>query len=342
MRPFLWCLVAAVLFGASTPAAKLLVNTFGPILLSGVLYAGAALAVLPFAVRDRGQQVTDSSKSRWRLAGAVIFGGIVGPVLLMKGLQIAPASAVSLWLTLETVATALLARLMFREHLGMSGVVAVALVVGASAVLVGHLHLSYAIVLVALACLAWGLDNNLTSLIDGYTPAQITLVKGITAGLVLIPIGLQSTVEINAIQLAIVLGIGALGYGLSLVFYVAGAQQLGATRSQLIFSSAPVFGLGVAWLVLGESLGWSHGLAAVMMAMALRLLYTEHHEHAHHHDARVHTHWHRHDDEHHHHGHGEETDSSKWHQHRHRHSARSHTHPHSPDLHHRHDHLKHD
>jgi len=340
--PLGWCLLSALLFGASTPAAKSLVAVTGPVLLSGLLYAGAALGVLPVASRQWRRQKPPSAESRRRLLGAVVFGGVIGPVLLLWGLSLAPAGSVSLWLTLETVATALLGRLLFREHLGPCGWLAVALVIIASAALAGQLHLTAAALSVGLACVAWGLDNNLTSLIDGYTPAQITLVKGAAAGLCAIPTGWLLGGRASLLQLFSALGIGALGYGLSLSLYVAGAQQLGATRSQLVFATAPLFGLGLAWLALGEPVSWLHGPAAALMAVAIWLLSREHHEHEHHHEPAEHTHWHRHDGGHHDHDHGPDvpaaTPLGQWHQHKHRHEGRTHCHAHRPDLHHRHSH----
>jgi len=342
--------LAAMLFGASTPAAKSLVSEVGPVLLSGLLYAGAALVVAPAVWRERAKRRrapprsdpmqpahhTHDSANRWRLLGAVVSGGVVGPILLLWGLSLAPAGSVSLWLTLETVATAVLARLLFREHLETRGWIAVARVVLASAALSGSLHLGPAVALVALACVAWGLDNNLTSLIDGYTPAETTLAKGVGAALVAIPLGWALGGQGSLLQIAAALGIGALGYGLSLVLYVAGAQQLGATRSQLVFSTSPLFGLGLAWAALGETVGWIHGFAAALMAVALWLLHREQHAHTHAHHAGTHTHWHRHDDEHHDHSHPSSVQG--WHQHEHQHDERTHSHPHRPDVHHRHGH----
>jgi drug/metabolite transporter (DMT)-like permease len=338
--PAVWCLLAALLFGATTPAAKPLVDDMGPLLLSGLLYWGAALAVSPAAILDwRRSRHSGRPGGHGRLIGAAFFGGIVGPVLMLWGLSLAQAGSVSLWLTLETVATAVLARLFFREHLGARGWLATGMVVLASAALAGpELGGAKAAVLVGLACIAWGLDNNLTALIDGYSTAEITWFKGICAGIVTVPIGLFVGAQATAPQLAAALLIGALGYGASLVLYVAGAQQLGATRSQLYFSTAPLFGLGVAWAVFGETVGPEHFIAIGIMATALWLLHLESHEHEHHHEAREHTHWHRHDDGHHDHAHN--VPSSGWHQHRHRHAAVTHRHAHRPDLHHRHSHAR--
>jgi len=341
--PAAWCLLAALLFGATTPAAKGLVDDMGPLLLSGLLYWGAALAVSPAAIRHwRQSRHSERLGSRGRLLGAAFFGGIVGPVLMLWGLSLASAGTVSLWLTLETVATAVLARLFFREHLGARGWLATGLVVLASASLANpELGGATAAVLVGLACIAWGLDNNLTSLIDGYSTAEITWFKGICAGAVTVPIGWLAGGQASGSQLLAALLIGAVGYGASLVLYVAGAQQLGATRSQLYFSTAPLFGLAVAWGVFGESIGPEHFIAIGIMATALWILHLESHEHEHRHEAQEHTHWHRHDDGHHDHVHTAASEtSSTWHQHRHVHVAVTHRHPHRPDLHHRHSHAR--
>ncbi|MGH0035523.1 MAG: EamA family transporter [Myxococcota bacterium] len=337
--PVAWCLLSALLFGATTPAAKPLVDEMGPVLLSGLLYWGAALAVAPAAARDWRRHRDGVRSGRAKLVGAAVFGGIVGPVLLLWGLSLAPAGSVSLWLTLETVATAVLARLFFREHLGALGWIATGLVVAGSAVLAGpEAGGARAALLVAAACLAWGLDNNLTSLIDGYSTTEITCFKGVTAGLVTVPVGLLAGGHASLANIGIALAIGAVGYGASLVLYVAGAQQLGATRSQLCFSTAPLFGLAVAWAVFGESVGLPHAVAVGAMGSAIWLLRIESHEHEHRHEALEHTHWHRHDDDHHDHEHEAAVAPSTWHQHPHRHEARTHRHPHRPDLHHRHQH----
>jgi drug/metabolite transporter (DMT)-like permease len=247
---------------------------------------------------------------------------------------------VSLWLNLETVATAVLGRLFFKEHLALRTWTAVALVVGASAVLgSGTPQGGVAVVWVALACLAWGLDNNLTALIDAYSPAQITFAKGAVAGSVNLGLGLWfEPSALTAWTLSTGLAVGALGYGASLLLYVAGAQHLGATRSQLLFSTAPLWGLLLAWLALGEPVLPAQLAAVPLMGLALWLWHREHHEHPHVHAAATHRHWHRHDDDHHDHDHEVPVAAGSWHSHEHQHEAIEHAHAHRPDLHHRHAH----
>jgi drug/metabolite transporter (DMT)-like permease len=338
--PALWCIAAAALFGASTPASKALLGPIGPLLLSGLLYAGAAVAVLPWALRHAGALRRIDRANLLRLLGAVFFGGMLGPVLLLWGLSLAPAASVALWLTLETVATAILARFFFREHLHGHAWLAVGLIVLGSAVMApGSLQGGAAALLVALACVAWGLDNNLTAVIDGVSPAQTTMLKGLVAGSVNVALGLL--LEVNAASGQAILGalaLGAMAYGLSLFLYISGSQQLGATRSQLFFSTAPLWGVALSWLWLGEPIQPSQCLAAGLMATALWLLHRERHVHEHAHAAITHTHWHRHDDDHHAHDHPPVMTSRGWHTHEHAHEPEVHAHVHRPDVHHRHDH----
>jgi drug/metabolite transporter (DMT)-like permease len=230
--PVLWCLTAAALFGASTPASKaLLGESLGPLRLAGLLYLGAAVGVLPWLARGGSARLRRDARNLRRLAGAVVFGGVLGPVLLLLGLASAPSASVALWLNLETVATALLAWLLFREHVGYRTAGAAALVVAAGALLAapGGVGTWRAVAFVAAACVCWGLDNNLTALIDGFTPPQSTFAKGLVAGTVNLSLGLVLEGPLP----------GAGAYGLSLVLYVAGAQQFGATRSQVLFASSP-------------------------------------------------------------------------------------------------------
>jgi len=333
--------MAAILFGASTPASKLLLDgSIGPVTLAGLLYLGAGLATLPFALSGGAPQRRRDPSNVARLAGAVLFGGVLGPVALMIGLRSAPSASVSLWLNLETTATALLAFALFKEHLDARAWIANGLVVASGVALAApqDFALAPSAALVVFATVCWGLDNNFTAIIDGYTPAQTTFAKGLVAGGVNLGLGLWlEGVPGSWTAVGIALVVGSLAYGASIVLYIRGAQQLGATRSQMIFATAPFLGTAVAWVGLGEPvLGVQIG-AAAGMAGALVLLLTSDHAHAHEHQAVVHTHAHRHDDDHHDHTHPDLPDDV-WHTHEHAHDPVSHSHAHMPDLHHRHGH----
>jgi len=339
MRPVFLTLAAALLFGASTPAGKLLLSHLHPVQLAGWFYLGAALGVLPGLRRGVVVRGVDRGNVA-RLGGAVLCGGVLGPVALLLGLRLASASSVSLWLNLELVATAVLGAAFFRDHLGRAGWAATAGVVGSGVILaLGEGPAGWAAAaLVAVACILWGVDNHLTALIDGFTPAQTTFWKGSLAGC--FNLGLAAVLGVSWPEPRFALaaaGVGALAFGLSIALYIAGAQQVGATRAQLFFATAPFFGAGLSWIILGEPVTGAHAEAAVVLLVSLTLLFGDRHEHAHVHEAMEHEHSHGHDDGHHTHVHPGLSPSHR-HTHRHRHEPVTHSHPHWPDLHHRHGH----
>jgi drug/metabolite transporter (DMT)-like permease len=274
------------------------------------------------------------------LGGAILFGGVLGPVLLLAGLRIAAAASVSLWLNLEMAATVIIGVLFFKDHLSGRGWLA-ALGVLAAAVFIawgGGVAGLKAGGLVALACLCWGMDNHLTALIDGITPAQSTFWKGIVAGSVNLGLGLSlAPMAVPPLALAAALGLGAVSYGLSILLYITAAQNLGAIRSQLIFSGAPFFGLLFS-ILMGDRLTWPQWLAMALFVVSIYLLFRETHSHTHHHDPLTHVHSHFHPDQHHDHTHPEGKAVAGRHSHRHTYAEIEHSHPHWPDLHHRHEH----
>lgn len=342
--PLVACLAAALLFGASTPASKRLLgdDAFGPFTLAGLLYVGAAVAVAPWALRGVSRLARLDAANRRRLATSVVAGGIVAPVLLLLALREAPASSVAIWLTLEGFLTAVVARLFFREHVGLRtwGAVAAALAANALLALPEGAATWRAALLVAGACLCWGLDNNVTATLDGPTPAQTTLVKGAIAGTSNLLLGLLvvgeawSATEGTATT---ALAIGAGSFGASLVLYVASAQQLGAARSQVIFSASPFLGVLLAWTAFGEPVRAEQVACVEVVAAAIVLMTLDRHAHVHSHPATRHTHGHRHDDGHHTHSHPDVAPST-WHVHEHDHEPVTHEHSHQPDIHHRHAH----
>lgn len=345
MLYLLIALLSAILFGASTPIGKLLLNHLPPFQLAGLLYMGAALGVLPFSVGDRHVSTIRrmGKKNAWRLTGAIGFGGIAGPVLLLFGLKIASAASVAMWLNLELVATAILGYFLFRDHLGPHGWIGVTGTLIAAVLLSWHEGGKiggYALLLVGGAGLCWGLDNHLTALIDGITPSQSTFWKGLAAGTTNLLISFLFEPYSKALwPITSGLFIGIFSYGFSISLYILAAQHLGATRSQMIFSSAPFFGVTLSALILGESISRIQYLAALVLIVSLIALYRDRHAHVHTHDALSHRHKHRHDDHHHLHDHPED-DAALHHSHWHHHEPITHAYPHWPDIHHRHHHKK--
>jgi drug/metabolite transporter (DMT)-like permease len=342
VQPLVLALLAALLFGASTPASKALLADLSPLQLAGLLYLGAALGTAPVAWADRAKRAPGKidTASRRRLAGAILFGGIVGPVLVLLALQSATSSSVALLLNLEMAATALLGVLCFREHLGRFGWLGIATGLGAGVLLsfgAGPPGLRAGLLIFG-ACAAWGLDNHLTALIDGLTAAQAAAWKGLIAGGTSLALGLAlDPLQAAWMPCVLALLLGALSYGASIVLYVLAAQHLGATRAQVAFSSAPFLGAALSFVFLGEPLLWRHAASAPLLIVGVALLLLDRHDHAHTHEPQEHVHSHRHDDGHHDHPHHGLPPSTR-HTHAHTHGRVTHAHRHLPDLHHRHSH----
>lgn len=332
--------LSAVLFGMATPLSKLLVVDLNYFLLAGLLYLGAAVGLLPFNLKQpRLVSQRIDNKNFLRIAGSILFGGILGPVFLLQGLKIADASSISLWLNLELVATAVLGWLIFKDHLDLRGWIAVGGAILAGVLITVHEGQSglLAAMFVTLACVCWGLDNHYTALIDAITPIQMTFLKGLVAGLINGAIGIflaSSLPDFKILTSALIVGVFC--YGLSIVLYITAAHSLGATRSQILFSSAPFFGAFFSVLLLSEHLSWIQAVAALILAVSIVSLVLQKHSHGHGHAEAEHIHWHLHDDFHHVHEHVSQV--SGGHVHLHKHKKIQHSHAHFPDLHHRHDH----
>jgi drug/metabolite transporter (DMT)-like permease len=333
------CAAAAVLFGATTPLASRLADETSAPMLAGLLYVGAAVAVAPIAARRRVAPVA-VRRGLGRLGVAVVAGGFLGPLLLTAGLARTPAATASLLLNLELVATTVLAAVLFHEHIGRRVGTGTVAVVAAGAVLAwnGSPEPRLGALLIAGACVCWGLDNCVTADLDEIAPEHITVAKGVIAGGTNLLIGVALGAALPSIGvLAAALAVGAFGYGASITLWVSGARDIGAARGQLVFASAPFVGVAVAWVALGDSIRTAEVLALVLAAVGVSRVLGSHHLHEHHHDAIEHDHEHTHDDGHHDHRHD---DKPTRHTHRHQHEPLQHAHPHVPDLHHRHAHAE--
>ncbi len=334
-------LLSAALFGAATPLSKALLASFSPFQLAGLLYLGAAISATPSAFKsNQTQPWRMDNKNIIRLSGAVFCGGILAPLLLLLGLRAASAASVSLWLPLELVATAILGRLFFRDHMGRFGWLGMLGIVAASTLLsLGETTAGLkAGMLILAACVCWGFDNNFTALIDGIRPAQSTFWKGAVAGVINLGIGLLTqNFDGTILTTAGALGVGAISYGASITLYIIAAQNIGASRGQMFFASSPFFGVLLSAFLLGETVSAVQFAAIAILVGSLILVFRDRHEHSHAHEELEHEHSHRHDDGHHEHEHADSHSGTR-HTHRHRHVAIVHTHPHWPDLHHRHRH----
>lgn len=334
-------LLAAALFGAGTPLAKALMSGVGPWTLAGLLYLGSGLGLAMLRLARRAPSAhLEPGEWPW-LAGAVLAGGVVGPVLLMFGLSAMPASGASLLLNAEGVFTALLAWFAFKENfdrriaLGMLAIVAGAVVLSWSGeAQFGALWPALAVVG---ACLAWGIDNNLTRKVSLADATWVAMVKGLVAGSMNLAMALTLGAKLPSVgMLAGSAVLGFFSYGISLTLFVVALRHLGTARTGAYFSVAPFFGAVLAVLLLGEAVTPTLIVAGVLMALGVWLHLNERHGHTHGHEALEHEHEHEHD-MHHQHEHAEGPVAGR-HSHPHRHEPMTHTHPHFPDAHHRHSH----
>lgn len=338
-------IASALLFGITTPLAKLLLQSASPLLVAGLLYLGAGVGLslwLVLAGRDREQPGLSRTDWPW-LAAAIMAGGIVAPALLMQGLIEASAAASSLLLNLEAVFTALLAWLAFKEHTSGRVVTGFAVILLGSVLLAwpgaGRVALpSHAALLIVGACLCWGLDNNLTRRISAGDARLIAAIKGLVAGSTNTAIALGAGARLpGTLPLAAVLLLGLLGYGISVVLYIKALRHLGTARTGAYFATAPFIGGALALVLSGQAPALLFWLAAACMALGVWLHLTEHHQHEHQHEPMRHSHEHVHD-EHHQHEHESGWDGREPHVHEHRHARLRHTHAHFPDIHHQHPH----
>ena len=338
-------LASALLFGAGTPLAKLLLGSVNPWVMAGLLYCGSGLGLSLYRLVRRAPRVRIARADLAPLAGAVLTGGVLGPLLLMVGLSAMPASGASLLLNAEAVFTAGLAWVVFREHvdgrllLGMVAIVAGAVVLSVPSD--AALGSPWPALAILGACLAWGIDNNLTRKVALNDAVWLAAVKGSVAGPVNLALGLAAGASLPAVgSVAASMLLGCVAYGVSLALFIVGMRQVGTARAGAYYSIAPFFGTLLA-LALGEPLTWSVGIAATLMAIGVWLHLSERHDHAHRHEAVTHDHWHVHD-EHHQHAHAEggppTSSPGQGHPHEHTHEGILHAHQHYPDSHHRHGH----
>lgn len=332
---------AAVLFGAGTPLAKLLLHDIGPWLLAGLLYLGSGIGLSVYRrLRGAAPVALPVRELPW-LLGAVAAGGIAGPVLLMFGLSAMPASGASLLLNAEAVFTALIAWVVFRENVDRRIALGMLAIVAGAVVLSWPGEARFAGIWPALAvlgaCLAWAVDNNLTRKVSLADATWLAAVKGLAAGPVNLAIALGAGASLPAAtQLFGALAIGVFAYGASLALFVVGLRHLGTARTGAYFSIAPFVGAALA-LGMGEKPTPGLFVAGGLMAIGVWLHLTERHEHPHTHEALAHDHEHVHD-AHHQHEHDFPVAPGTRHRHFHRHAPLTHSHPHFPDSHHRHTH----
>ncbi len=336
-------LLAAALFGATTPLAKTLLGSLSPFMVAGLFYLGSGLGLAIVTLLRRPAAGTARiPRAEWPwLAAAIAAGGVAGPALLMLGLAATPAATSALLLNLEGVFTALIAWIVFRENVDGQILLGMLAIVAGGALLSwqpGPGSLTAGALLVAGACACWAIDNNLTRKVSTHDAVVIACIKGLTAGVVNLSIAAALGAPLpGAGVAAAALVTGFAGYGVSLVLFVVALRNLGSARTGAYFSVAPLIGVALSLLLWPAWPGAPFWLAALLMAVGVVLHLRERHAHPHTHEAIEHHHRHSHD-AHHQHEHDFDWDGQEPHAHAHRHLPITHTHAHYPDIHHRHSH----
>ncbi len=341
--PFiLQALTAAIFFGASAPIAKLLLgDDIAPIFVAAFLYlgSGTGISLIKLTQRMRSKDVEAKIKPadvKW-LAGAIISGGIAAPIILMISLQNTPASTASLLLNFEGVGTTLIALLFFKEAISRRAWTAIIVITLASIFLSTDFESGFGLSLgalgIILACVLWGLDNNLTRNISGKDPLVIVAWKGLIAGTFSFFLAFFLGDELPSLTIILyTLLLGFVSYGLSTLLFIHSMRGLGAARTSALYGTAPLAGVLLSIVIFQEFPSFLFIIAAILMIGGALLLINEQHEHSHAHTVLFHDHSHKHDESHKH-AKGDEV-----HSHEHEHAAEEHEHDHMPDIHHRHGH----
>ncbi len=333
---------AALLFGSGTPIAKLLLFGINPWLLAGLLYLGSGLGLALYRVATHAPAGKLLSGEWTWLSGAILSGGIIAPVLLMFGLTSLAASEASLLLNAEGVFTVLLAWYAFHENFDRYIILGIIAIVAGAVVLSwpGEARISgvWPVGAILGACLAWGIDNNLTRKISMSDATWIASMKGLAAGSVNLVLAFITGASLPPLaNLAGALIVGWLAYGVSLSLFVISLRHLGTARTGAYFSVAPFFGAVLSIPLLSEPVSLRLLIAGAFMALGVWLHLNEHHIHPHTHESIEHEHEHVHEEEHQH-DHDHSKQPGKNHSHRHKHDSVTHIHAHYPDTHHRHKH----
>lgn len=281
VQGLLLALASAVLFGASTPFNKLLLSSVQELQLAGLIGFGSAAVALLVTLREEAIVLPwrIAGNGKFRIFSSMILGGVTGPVLLLLGLKMETAASVSMWLTFELVFTAALGALFFHEKLSRRGWLAYAFALIAAllfSVGKGSAGVSAGL-LVATACLCWGIDNNAIAVPFGVCPAQIVFWKGLTSAVVLTPLAIWfQPFQTDIPTLALAVLVGMMSFGVSLILYIKASHLLRAIRTQVVYSSAPFAGLGLSVLLpLNEKISLIQIASAVILAVALLLLYKD-------------------------------------------------------------------
>lgn len=338
-------ILAAMLYGVSSPISKLLLQELSPTFMAALLYLGAGIGmyIVNLIRKSMKIEVTEAKMTRQELPyiiGMIILD-ILAPILLMMGLTMTSSENVALLNNFEIVATTMIALIFFKEAVGRRMWLAIILITAASIILsvenLRELSFSTGSLFVIAASICWGVENNCTRMLSLKDPLQIVVVKGFGSGIgALIIAALFGDIYGSMVFILLALVLGFIAFGLSIYFYITAQRDLGATRTSTYYAAAPFIGVIMSFLIFREAVSISFFVALIIMVIGTYFVVSENHNHLHYHDRLTHEHKHNHDDGHHNHTHQGIIKGA--HNHQHTHEVMNHKHVHTPDMHHQHIH----
>jgi drug/metabolite transporter (DMT)-like permease len=337
---FAWAALAALTFGLTTPLVAYLTAGTGPWFTAGCLYLGAAMFAL--AGQRDPRALWGGFASHWPvLVPIAVIGGMLAPAAYVAGVHASSAVAASLALNMEAPFSVAYAAIVFREFIGRRVIIAMlAIVAGASLMTFDRATpgvINVGVFFVVTATALWAIDNGLSARLSNID-ARITVFwkSAIGAALsLLVALAFRESTG-SGPTIVLIIAIGAIGYGASLVCYLIAQSYFGVARTASVFAAAPFIGALNAIAARERSLGLMTGAAMALMLVGVVLHATERHAHMHRHTSEEHTHEHRHDDLHHSHVHEPPVYGEHTHEHVHRRLV--HAHEHASDPAHRHEH----
>lgn len=294
LKAIMFAFLAAVFYAINVPISKVLLQNVGPTTMAALLYLGAGIGIgmmSLFNKKDREKAESLTKAELPYIVGMIVLD-IAAPIFLMLGISYGSSANASLLGNFEIVATTVIALILFKEAVTKRLWVAIGLITLSSILLsfegTDSFHFSYGSLLVIMATVCWGLENNCTRELSSKSTYQIVMLKGLCSGLGALVISLIKKESFPGFgYIAIALALGFVAYGLSIFMYVRAQNVLGAAKTSAYYAVNPLIGALLAFVFLSESLSWMYVIALIVMVIGSALVvvdtFIRQHDHEHQH-----------------------------------------------------------
>lgn len=294
LKAIMFAFLAAVFYAINVPISKVLLQYVGPTTMAALLYLGAGIGIgmmSLFNKKDREKAESLTKAELPYIVGMIVLD-IAAPIFLMLGISYGSSANASLLGNFEIVATTVIALILFKEAVTKRLWLAIGLITLSSILLsfegTDSFHFSYGSLLVNMATVCWGLENNCTRELSSKSTYQIVMLKGLCSGLGALVIALIKRESFPGIgYIAIALALGFVAYGLSIFMYVRAQNVLGAAKTSAYYAVNPLIGALLAFVFLSESLSWMYVIALIVMVIGSALVvvdtFIRQHDHEHQH-----------------------------------------------------------